>query len=84
MGYCISLKLLQIQLIVLYILHEEVKRLSGKKYFYPIARKYNLSHCISCIARELSAVCILGHYAGSVYSFQAVNSRPYRSANLHF
>jgi hypothetical protein len=60
MVYGISLKLF-IQLTVLYILHEEVKRSVGKKYFYPIARKYNLSHCISWIARELETVCILGH-----------------------
>jgi hypothetical protein len=34
MGYCISLKLLQIQLIVLHILHEEVKKGSvGKNIF---------------------------------------------------
>jgi hypothetical protein len=33
MEYCISLKLLQIQLIVVHILHEGLKRLSGKNIF---------------------------------------------------
>jgi len=83
MGYGISLKLLQIQFIVLYILHEEVKGSVGK-IFLSDCKKYNLSHCISCIARELAAVCVLGHYAGSVHSMQKLNSRPYCSANVHF
>jgi hypothetical protein len=33
MEYCNSLKLLQVQLTVLRILYEEVKRLSGKNIF---------------------------------------------------
>jgi hypothetical protein len=56
MWDCINMKPLQIQLIVLYILHEEVKMLSGKKYFNQLHKIY--SHCISCIARELAAFCI--------------------------